>query len=67
MKQMKDDLRLRVEEFDQFEKRTMDQQKTLEAKISSLNQMTRKTSDKIKKLFIKEEILNNKKNCRFAR
>ena len=51
MKQMKDDLRLRVEEFDQFEKRTMDQQKTLEAKISSLNQMTRKTSDKIKKLF----------------
>jgi hypothetical protein len=64
MKTFKEDLRNRLETFEQFEKSTSNQQKSLEAKISSINQMTKNTSDKIKKLFIKEEILKKKKNCK---
>jgi hypothetical protein len=63
MKNVKDDLRNTVEEMEQVEKRSLNQQKNLEAHISSLNRINKKTSDQIKKLFIKEEILNKKKKC----
>ena len=63
MRNVKDDLRNKVEEIEQVEKRSLNQQKNLEAHISSLNRMNKKASDKMKKYFIKEEILKNKKKC----
>ena len=64
MREVKDGLRTKVEELEQVEKRSVDQRRRLESQVQTLNQMTRKTSDKIKKLFIKEEVLRKKKNCK---
>lgn len=67
MKDLREGLRGKVEELEQVEKRSRDQQRHLESQIRSLNQMKRKTSDTIKKLFIREEVLRRKKHCGLTR